>query len=257
MRSNRLLLLIGWILREPALRRVSYLVFFVMLFSVVSRASRVAGTGSPEALLATALALTATRVVGSSYPFLIALVAVLATLSVAVQREAGGLIALQALGFRRAHILVAHTLSILIFLVAPTLVAFLVLPPLVDPQVAAAGRIEFLYPSEYWTAMPRIFLAIVFLALFAMAFVLLIRRPAVAFGALVTFLFLGWYIQGPLGVYALVTPPAAFQAAYGEGLYTPEGIPFDGALLYLPYLFSAAAAYLVALAFVNRRGEFG
>lgn len=255
--TNRTLTLTKWVLREPALRRVSYLVFFVLLFSLVSSVVRSGGGGAPASSLAAALAQTASRVVRAAYPFLLALVAILATLSIAVQREAGGLAAIQTLGFRRWQVVVSHTLAVLVLLVVPALVAFLVLPPLVDPQVAAGGHLLLLYPAEYWSAMPRLFLAVAFLGLFAMAFVLILRRPAVAFGALVTFFFIGWFLQGPLGAYAVATPPGAFGAAYQPGVYTPEGIPLDGALLYVPYLVAAGAAYVVALFFASRRGEFG
>ncbi len=254
MGASRLLRLTQWTLREPALRRVSYLVFFVLVFSLVSSVARPMGS-VPETVLGGALSQTATSVVRVSYPFLFALVAILATLSISVQREAGGLAALHTLGFRRWQVIVAHTFAIHVLLVAPAMLALLILPLLVEPRLALAGNLAQLFPAPYWASMPRLLMSIVFLSLFAVAFVLLLRRPAVAFGALVTFFFIGWFLQGPLGAYAIVTPPGAFRAAYLPGVFTPAGIPLDGGSIYILYLLAAVAIFGGALVLASRRGE--
>ncbi len=253
---RRLPLLILWTLREPSHWRVALLIFLVLVFALLSGVVRVGGSSlePPEQAVANVLSFTATHVVLVAYPFLFPLVSVLVTLVIVVQRQAGGLAALQALGYRRWEIISAHSFAVFVLASVPALAAFLVLPPLIEPAMAAVGRMLPLYPAEYWTSMPRLILAILFMSLFAVAFALFIRRAAVAFGAMITFFFVGWYLESQVGVYGLFTPPGAFLAAYG--VFRPlAGIPLDPNLTFMLYLAAGTLAYLGALVYANGRGE--
>lgn len=255
MRSGRILLLTARILRERSLWRLSSLVFLVLIFSLVGSVARPTGT-EPDFVLSGALEFTANIVTQVAYPFLFALVAVLVTLAIAVQREEGGLAALHTLGLRRWQILAAYFFAIHIVLIVPATIALLLFPPFVEPRLLATGALPVLYPLRFWAAVPRLLLLIVFMGLVAMAFAITIRRPAVVFGGLVAFFFVSWFLQGPLGVYAVLTPPVAFRVAYVANLVTPEGIPIDAARMYLLYLLAAWVAFAAALVHLSRRGEF-
>ncbi len=233
---------------------MGFLLFVVLLFTLVGGVARVGGNTAANAL-AESLALTATLAVGTSYPFIFPLVSVLVTLAVVIQRRSGGLAALQAQGLRRWEILTAHSLSVFLLALVPALLAFLVLPPILEPALAGQGQLALLYPSEYCTSMPRLFMATLFTVLVATTFAILIRNPAVAFGAMVTFFFVGWYLREPLRPYGSLTPPGAFQRAYFYGLSNPEGLPFLAADFYIVYLVVAAVAFVLAVLYASRRGE--
>ncbi len=254
--SRRIAEVLRWTLREPSYWRISLILFLVIVFSLVSTVSLVGGafTAPPEETVENVL-----RNSGSAplvaYPFLFALVSLLATLAIVVPRVAGGFAALQALGYRRGEILVAQSLSMLAFAIVPTFAAFLILPPFVEPNLILSGNVAPLYPPRYWVAMPRSLLAIVFLTLFAAAFGMVIRRVALAFAAMITFFFVGWNLGGSLGFpYGVLAPSRAFGAAYGY-LSPIPGIPFDPNYTFLLYLAGAVVAFLLSLAYVSRRGE--
>lgn len=248
--------LIGWVLRESTVWRIALLVLLVLMFSLAGGVIR-GGAGAveaPEQGVANVLAATATFVLQRAYPFLFPLVAILATLGLATPRESGAFAALQALGFRRGGIYLAHTLAIWAIALVPALVAFLLLPPFVEPSLAFAGRLDALYPAAYWGAMPRLFLALLFLTLFAAAFAMILRRPGVAFAAMIGFFFVGWYVATSLGPYYVFAPVVAFQTAYGFSLPV-AGVPLDPNYTFLLYLLAAAAVYGVAWIHAVRRGE--
>ncbi len=244
----------GWSLREPAPWRVGFLLFVVLLFTLVGGVARPGGT-TAGAALAASLAFTATIAVGTSYPFIFPLVSVLVTLAIVIQRRSGGLAALQAQGLRRWEILTAYSLAVFLLALIPAFLAFLVLPPIVEPALGGQGQLGLLYPPDYWIAMPRLFMATLFTVLFAATFAILIRNPAVAFGAMVTFFFIGWYLRAPLGRYGPLTPPGAFQRAYRFELPNLEGLPFHVADLYVAYIVVAVAAFVLAVLYASRRGE--
>lgn len=257
---RRLLLLTRWALREPALWRVALLLFLILLFALTGTTVRPfsgggAPSGAPEAILEAVLDRTAAEAVLTAYPFLFPLVAILVTLAVVVQRERGGLAGFQARGYRRWEILLAQSLSVLTLALLPTLLAFLAFPLLVEPRLALRGELAALYPLLYWTSMPRLLLTIAYTVLFATAFATLLRHAAVAFGAMVTFFFVGWFLQPRLGAYGVLTPPGAFRVAYRPFTATPEGLPLLAGQLYLPHLLLAVAVFLVALLYWSRRGE--
>ncbi len=243
-------------LREPANWRVSLLLFLVILFSLVSGVILSAGGGGPpEEGLAIVLGATASRVVSNAYPFVFPLVAVLVTLALVAQREGGGLASLQALGFRRWEVYSASSIGVLVLAMAPAIVAFLLLPVFLEPRLVAQGNFLALYPGRYWLAIPRLLLATLFIGLFATAFAIFLPRPAVAFGAMITFFFIGWYLVLPLGVYGILAPPLAFQVAYKPDFLPLEGIPFAIGDTYLLYLAVAFLSFGVALLYASRRGE--
>ncbi len=233
---------------------MGFLLFVVLLFTLVGGVARPGGD-TAAAALAASLAFTATIAVGTSYPFIFPLVSVLVTLSIVTQRRSGGLAALQAQGLRRWEILTAHSLAVFLLALIPAFLAFLVLPFIVEPALVGQGQLALLYPAEYWIAMPRLFMATLFTVLFAATFAILLRNPAVAFGAMVTFFFVGWYLREPLRPYGSLTPPGAFQRAYFYAFSNPEGLPFLAADFYIVYLVVALVAFLLALLYASRRGE--
>ncbi|MFQ5919937.1 MAG: hypothetical protein ACE5I4_07835 [Thermoplasmata archaeon] len=226
----------------------------MLLFTLVGGVARPGGE-TAEAALAASLAFTATISVGTSYPFISPLVSVLVTLAIVTQRRSGGLAALQAQGLRRWEILTAYSLGVFLLALIPAFFALLVLPPIVEPALASQGQLGVLYPLEYWIAMPRLFLATLFTVLFAATFAILIRNPAVAFGAMVTFFFVGWFLREPLRPYGSLTPPGAFQRAYFYEFSNPAGLPFLAADFYLVYIVLAIVAFLLAVLYASRRGE--
>lgn len=255
-RFRRIAELVRWTLREPTYWRVSLLLFLVLLFALASEVSKVGGsfTEPPGEALENVLE-SAPSAGLAAYPFLFALVSVLATLAFAVPRDAGGFAAFHALGYRRGEIIVAECLSVLVLAVLPALAAFLVLPPFVEPNLILRGEVAQLYPAGYWASMPRLFLAIVFLVLFALAFAVAIRRVALAFAAMITFFFVGWYLRSVLGFpYDALAPSSAFQAAYDFLLPIP-GVPFDPNYTFVLYLMAATVAFLLSLVYASRRGE--
>ncbi len=252
-RSRRVAEVLHWTFREPSYWRISLILFLVIVFSLMSNISMVGGN-SPEEVVENVLRNSGAAAL-VAYPFLFALVSLLATLAIVVPREAGGFAALQALGYRRGEILVAQSLSMLTFAILPTFAAFLILPPFVEPNLILSGNVAPLYPPRYWVAMPRSLLAIVFLTLFAAGFGMVIRRVALAFAAMITFFFVGWNLGGSLGFpFGVLAPSRAFGAAYGY-LSPIPGIPFDPNYTFLIYLGAAAVAFLLSLAYVSRRGE--
>lgn len=258
--ASRITRLTLWTLRDPVYWRVALLVFLVILFSLVSGVSRLGcgGTlgscGPPEQDLGLVLDFTAAKVVRAAYPFLFPLLAILVTLAVVVQRDAGGLAALQALGFRRVEILLSQNLAIFVLALVAGLVAFVALPPIVEPRLIGLSGLLVFYPLGYWASMPRLFLAILFIMLFAATFAILLRRPATALGAMITFFFVGWYLESQLGRYEILTPSGAFGGAWD---FNPplEGIPVDPNYVFVLYLLAASVAFLTALLYANRRGE--
>lgn len=253
---RRVLRLTAWALREPAYLRIALLVFLVLLFALTAGVTRSSGSPlfPPEETVENVLNYTVAWMVPDAYPFLFPLVAVLATLALVVQRETGTLAAYQALGGRRWELFVAQTLTVLSLTLGPALLALLVLPPLVEPSLAASGNLPGLYPFGYWASMPRLLLAILFLALLASALGLLLRGPAVAFGAMIGVFFVGWYMGSVLGGYALLAPAQAFGAAYGP--WNPlAGIPWDPGWTFTLYLGAVGVVFLVALGWASRRGE--
>lgn len=253
--SRRIAEVLRWTFREPVYWRMSIIILLVILFSLVSNVSSVGGDPTGKEVVENVLRSGATALLNFAYPFLFALVSLLATLVIVVPRESGGFAALQALGYRRGEILVAQSLAMLAFTILPTLAAFLLLPPFVEPGLVLQGNLVPLYPPGYWIAMPRSFLAIVFLTLFGGAIGILIRRVAIAFAAMLTFFFLGWYLGGSIGFpYGVLAPSRAFNAAYDYLLEIP-GVPFDPNYTFLLYLGCAAVAFLLSLAHASRRGE--
>jgi len=249
---RRIARLTWWTLREPAQWRVAFLLFLVILFAATSSVSF---AGDVRGEVEIPLDFTATRVVGVAYPFIFPIVSVLVTLAIVAQREGGMFATLQALGFRRGEILIAQSLAIFVLALIPSLVAFLLLPPFVEPRLLLSGNLLALYPARYWTSMPRLFLAVLFTVLFASAFSMIFRRASIAFGVMITFFFFGWYLQIPLGAqYAILTPPGSFMAAYR--FYGPlPGIGLDPNYVFLLYLLVALIAFIAALTFASRRGE--
>ncbi len=193
--------------------------------------------------------------VPDAFPFLFPLVAVLATLAIVVQRRSGGLAALQAQGLRRWEILTAHSFAIFLLAMIPALLAFLALPLILEPSLASQGQLALLYPLKYWAAMPRLLLALLFIVLFSTAFAILIRNPAIAFGAMVTFFFVGWYLHEPLWPYGGLTPMGAFLLAYWYQFPNPPGLPIHVTDVYLLYLAAAILVFLLSLLVASRRGE--
>ncbi len=257
---RRVLLLTRWALREPALWRVALLLFLVLLFSLTSGVIRTTGGGTPgvttpEESLESVLEFTAGRVVSTAYPFVFPLISILVTLAIVVQRDAGGLAAFQAQGFRRWEILLAQSLAIFLLALLPALMAFLALPPIVEPAIASPLHLAALYPLEYWAAMPRLFLAMLFVVLFASTVAMVIRRAAVALGAMVTFFFVGWYLQSQLGTYSILTPPGAFRFAYYRSVGSLAGIPIPSQAIFLLYMLAAISAFLIAILYASRWGE--
>jgi hypothetical protein len=259
---RRIARLIRWTLREPAQWRVAFLLFLVVLFAATSSVvhSGCGGTfgacsSPPEEYVGLALDFTATRVVGAAYPFVFPVVSVLVTLGIVVQRERGDFATLQALGFRRSEILIAQSLAIFLLALVPSLIAFLLLPPFVEPRLLTSGNFLAMYQPRYWASMPRLFLAILFTVLFASAFAMAFRRASIAFGAMIAFFFFGWYLQIPLGLqYGILTPPGSFTAAYS--FYRPlPGIAFDPNYIFVLYLLAGLVAFVGALAYASRRGE--
>lgn len=253
---KRVLRLISWVLRERTMWRIALLIFLVLVFSETSTVTRSsAGPHEPpEQGLANVLDSTPSSVIRVAYPFLFPLVSVLATLALASPKESGAFSGLQPLGLRRWEIFLAHSVAILVIALLPCLVAFLVLPPFVEPALAASGRLDALYPLGYWLAMPRLFMAVLFLTLFASAFALLLRRPAMAFGAMITFFFVGWYLSTALGTYSIFSPTPAFQTAYGVSL-PRQGVPLDPNMTFIIYILSAVIVFLAAWMYASRRGE--
>ncbi len=249
----RLLSLTRWTLREPTHWRLSLLVFLVLVFSMTSEVA-LPGGNTPEMVVENTLRYTLQYVVPTAYPLLFSLIAILATVMIVLQRDSGGLATLQALGFRRWEIFAASTLAVLLLNWIPALAAVLVLPPIVEPALFGQGNLAALYPTGYWTSVPRLLLVILFLTLFAAAFSMVIRRPAIAFGAMIAFFFVGWSLASSLGPYFLLAPQYAFLAAYS--LFDPlPGIPLDPNYAFLIYLGVGALAFLAALVYAERRGE--
>lgn len=103
--------------------------------------------------------------------------------------------------------------------------------------------------------MPRLLLALFFMVLFAASFAMLIRRASLAFGAMITFFFTGWFLQTRLGTYSLLTPSGAFTFAYYESVGNLAGIPIPGREIFLLYLVAALVAFFASLFYASRRGE--
>ncbi|MEE9592874.1 MAG: hypothetical protein V3W28_04760 [Thermoplasmata archaeon] len=245
-----------WALREPALWYVALLLFAILLFALTGSVIRPSGgRGAPEGIVHVVLDHTAGVMILTAYPFLFPLVAILVTLGIVVQRERGGLAAFQARGYRRWEILLAQSLAILSLALLPAFLAFLLFPIFVEPSLALQGNLGALYPARYWTSMPRLLLLIVHTVLFAAAFAMLIRRAAIAFGAMITFFFIGWYLQPRLGLFYVFTPPGAFWVAYGISAPVTESLPIPAGQYYLLHLLVALVAFLIALLYWSRRGE--
>lgn len=227
--------------------------FLVLVFALTTEVALLGG-GTPEDVIQNTLRVTVQQVVPTAYPLLFSLIAILATVTIALHRDSGGLATLQALGFRRWEIFGASTLAVLVLTWVPAVAAVLVLPPLVEPALLGEANLAALYPAGYWTSVPRLLLVIVFLTLFAAAFSMVIRRPAIAFGAMIAFFFVGWSLASSLGPYFLLAPQYAFFAAYS--LFDPiPGIPIDPNSSFLLYLGAAALAFLSTLVYADRRGE--
>jgi hypothetical protein len=257
---SRLLLLTRWNLRDPALWRVALVLLLVLVFALVSGVARVGGGGIPggassEHHLGLVLDFTAGRVVRAAYPFIFPVISVLVVLALVLERETGGLAALQAQGFRRTEIVVAQTLSVMVVVFASAFLAFLALPLLVEPRLAVTLSLPTLYPWRFWSSMPRLFLAILFTVLFAAALAMSFRRPAVALGVMMAFFFMGWYLDTQAGFYAVYTPPGAFAFAYRDGVDALPGIPLAGRDTYVLYTLAAIVAFIGALLHTRRRGE--
>lgn len=252
----RILRLMSWVLRERTVWSIALLIFLVLVFSLTSTVVRSSAgpLEPPEQGVENVLDSTSSHVIRVAYPFLFPLVSILATLGLAVPRESGAFSALQPLGLRRWEIVLAHSLAVLVIALVPALVALLVLPPFVEPALAASGRVVALYPPGYWLAMPRLFLAILFLTLFAAAFALFFRRPGIAFGTMIAFFFVGWYLSTALGTYSIFAPPPAFITAYGLQRPRP-GVLLDPNFTFTLYLLSAMVVFLAALLYTARRGE--
>jgi len=250
---RRLLSLTIWALREPTYWRVSILVFLVLVFSLASGVILAIGE-TPEAVVTNSLQLTVRLVVRTAYPLLFPLVAVLATLAIVVQRESGGFATLQALGFHRWEILVGQTLAVLLLTWTPAVAAVLLLPPLIEPGLLARANLAALYPLGFWSSLPRLLLVILFLTLVAAAFSMVVRRAAIAFGAMITFFFVGWSLASSLGPYALLAPHFAFSVAYSFFLPLP-GILIDPNQTFLVYLGVAGAMFSSSLLYADRRGD--
>ncbi|MEE9173969.1 MAG: ABC transporter permease subunit [Thermoplasmata archaeon] len=253
---KRILRLTAWVLREPTVWRIALLMVLVLVFSATGGIVRSSAgpQEAPERGVENVLEDAPSVIIGAAYPFLFPLIAILATLGLAAPRESGAFATLQALGFRRGEIYPAHTLAIWVIALVPAVAAFLVLPPLVEPSLALAGRLDALYPAGYWLAMPRLFLTLLFLTLFAAAFAMLLRRPSTAFAAMIGFFFVGWYLAASLGPFFVFAPSPAFRNAYGD-LRPVPGIPVDPNYTFVLYLLAALAVYLVAWIHATRRGE--
>ena len=254
---KRILTAIRWTLREPSQWRVALLLFLVLVFSLTSTVSRSSGDPfePPEKTVEYVLDDAPSTAISTGYPFLFPLISVLVTLNIGVQRESGGLAALRTLGLRRWEIFTAQVVAICSIPLLAAFLAFLLLPLFAEPALIATGNLAALYPGGYWVAMPRLFLAVLFISLFAATFAIVIRRSAVAFGAMVTFFFVGWYLQTPLGIgYRALTPPGAFSSAYS--LLRPlPGVPLDPNHAFVLYVGAAVVAFLVALGYASWRGE--